>query len=194
MIEPRWFVAIPIPDEIRTVLKENMDVMKKPYAFQKWVHPQDLHITLKFLGAASATARRQIVQSLTALTSSFPAFDLRLKGWGTFGRPASPGILWAGVGGDLQRLFALQAGVEHAALQAEFEREKRPYSPHITLARRYNGKTKFPSDPWTAESANPDASLHAWQVQKVVLYRSHLHQNPMYEEIEYFPLVYGNKG
>lgn len=194
MNEPRLFVAVPIPDEIRNVLKENMEAMKKAYAFHKWVHPLDLHITLKFLGPTSTTARRQIVQSLSDLTESYPTFELHLDGWGAFGRPVSPSILWAGISGDLERLSALQSEIEHSAVQAGFEREERRYSPHITLARRYNGKSAFRTDRWITDPERPKPSVHTWPAQKVVLYQSHLNQNPMYEEIEHYPLSNGNKG
>lgn len=189
MTDPRLFIAIPIPDEIRSILKESTETMKERYSFHKWVHPQDLHITLKFLGSTSAAARRQIVQSLSQLAGSFAAFDLQLEGWGAFGRPASPSILWAGVGGDLARLSALQSDVENAAADAGFEREQRRYSPHITAARKYNGKAGFQLDAFLADSALPAAPLPAWLVQQVVLYQSHLHRTPMYEAVEHFPLA-----
>ncbi|MBP1154421.1 MULTISPECIES: RNA 2',3'-cyclic phosphodiesterase [unclassified Paenibacillus] len=189
MTEPRLFVAIPIPEEIRSVLKEDMESMKERYSFQKWVHPQDLHVTLKFLGATSQATHRLIVQSLSDMIGSFTAFDLQLESWGAFGRPASPSILWAGVGGDLTRLSALQSNVEHAAAEAGFEREHRRYSPHITVARKYNGKSAFQLDPIITGSLKHTASPLAWRVQQVVLYQSHLHRTPMYEAVEHFTLT-----
>ncbi|WP_201319189.1 RNA 2',3'-cyclic phosphodiesterase [Paenibacillus sp. EPM92] len=189
MSDPRLFVAIPIPPDIRSALKQEMESMRMLYRFHKWVHPDDLHITLKFLGAASPEARRQMVQGLSDLTGSLGSFTLRLEGWGTFGRPASPGILWEGVGGDLDRLSLLQAAVEQAASQSGFEREEHPYRPHLTVARKYSGASPFQLDQWTAHLKNQDVPLRTWRVQEVVLYQSHLGRTPMYEKIELFHLA-----
>ncbi|WP_052487041.1 RNA 2',3'-cyclic phosphodiesterase [Gordoniibacillus kamchatkensis] len=116
-------------------------------------------------------------------------FELEIAGLGVFGAPARPTILWAGVGGGLAPLAACQRRVEDALAALGYEREARPFRPHVTLARKYSGVAPFPR----AELERLAQQLQAggalrWTARTVVLCRSHLGRTPMYEALAEFPL------
>jgi 2'-5' RNA ligase len=182
----RLFIAVPLPDQIRSVLRERCGRLKRELPFQKWVHPDDYHITLKFLGDTSSDTAERMKQTLQDVSAGFPSFELSTERLGIFGPSEAPSILWANVSGDLKRLAGLQQQVEDAAAALGFDREARAYRPHITLARRYQGQQKFQR----SELEKMDTSLEirqSWTVNRMALYRSHLGKEPMYEAISIFP-------
>lgn len=73
--ELRLFVAVPLPEEVRGKIAMRIGKMKQAVSFRKWVHPQDLHITLHFLGACSRKAGEQVKERLRELAPTMPFFD-----------------------------------------------------------------------------------------------------------------------
>ncbi|MGO4546733.1 RNA 2',3'-cyclic phosphodiesterase [Paenibacillus sp. 2TAB23] len=93
----RLFIAIPIDEQLREQLTEQSRLLKSNLHFQKWTHPEDYHITLKFLGDTSVHKIQQIKKLLYDVALATEPFELRGKGWGTFGSQTSPNVLWASV-------------------------------------------------------------------------------------------------
>lgn len=182
----RLFIAVPLPDAIIHVIEELAQKWKPEFPFQKWSHPADYHITLKFLGDTEdtqiAAIKEQMDSALAA--ASCLRFSLKLHKPGTFGKPSSPAVLWLGVVGEMTQLFELQAVVDQAAAKLGFNPEDRPYSPHITIARRYQGKEGLDVSALDA-AYNQLLGEHelSWDVSEIILYESHTQQRPMYEPI-----------
>ncbi|TVY10366.1 RNA 2',3'-cyclic phosphodiesterase [Paenibacillus cremeus] len=197
MSDLRLFIAVPLPGTVRDPMADFMRELKQELPFQKWVHPDDLHITIKFLGAASEQTMEQVKVALkqVAEAEERPSFELSLRGLGTFGKPSEPSVLWAGIHGEMRVLSELQARVEAAMAPLGFEPEARAYRPHLTLARRYSAAN-------TASDGNgngddfPREKLRqlelpqplTWSADQVVLYRSHLGRTPMYEAVAAYAL------
>ncbi|WP_438446615.1 RNA 2',3'-cyclic phosphodiesterase [Gorillibacterium sp. sgz5001074] len=183
----RLFTAVPLPAEIKKSLAEWTRAHKALYPFQKWAHTEDLHITLYFMGDTEEERLPRIMASLEEAVSLHVPFKLRLSGLGTFGPPAAPSILWTGLEGDRDRLVSLQRDVLQALVRVGYSKEDKPFRPHITLARRYQGDR-----PWTqVRSKLPEpAGLDGleWTSGSVILYRSHLGRSPMYEVVKEFRL------
>ena len=97
----------------------------------KWLRPDKLHLTLVFLGNATADQVAAFTPKLEALATGRRPFSLRLQGAGTFVTARAPSVLWLGVQGQLAELAAVQA----AAVATLVGREDRVYAPHVTLAR-----------------------------------------------------------
>ncbi|PYI57392.1 RNA 2',3'-cyclic phosphodiesterase [Paenibacillus flagellatus] len=180
---PRLFVAVPIPSGLKAQVAAAANGLKKTLPFKKWVHPDDLHITLKFLGEVVPSSVAAVEAELERIAARSTPFPLRLQGAGTFGAPMAPRILWVGLAGKLQALRDLQADVERQLAPLGYPTEDRPYSPHVTLARQYAGgaparkdavRGLFPAD------AEPPLE---WAADRIVLYRSHLGRTPMYEPV-----------
>jgi len=128
------FIAVPLPDDVKRRLAEAVSAAQRDFAFRKWVHPADYHITVKFLGPQDPRLASALRETVAPAVAGFGRFALRLAPPGVFGRPEAPRILWMGVGGDRAALGALQQAVEQTAARLGFPSEQRPYAPHITMA------------------------------------------------------------
>lgn len=183
----RLFAAVPLPGDVKKSLADWASAHKADYPFQKWAHREDLHITMFFMGDTEEEALPKVMASMKEAVKAHSPFTLRLSGIGTFGPPAAPSILWTGLEGDRDRLSALQREVQQALLRVGYKKEDKPFRPHITLARRYNGKTPWPQlrSKRTGEFT-PDGT--EWSCGSLVLYRSHLGRSPMYEALEEYML------
>lgn len=125
---PRLFVAIDLPEAVVGDLAHFCCGM--PGA--RWVAPEQLHLTLRFIGEVDGGLFREIREALNAVDGG--AFDLRVKGFGYFPPRKAPRVLWAGVE-PAEGVTALRNRIEKAVVRLGLEPEPRKFSPHITLAR-----------------------------------------------------------
>lgn len=180
----RAFVAIPLPGKEQTLLAEWMIEARDRLPFQRWVHPDDLHITLFFLGDTPLSLLPQIEESLLIISRNILPFNLAMVGLGTFGRKDSPRVLWAKLEGETERLLHLHQEVSSAMKGLGFRQEERPYQPHLTLARGFmQGVQYIKPFPFPA---TPDRPI-AFTVKGMVLFRTHFGRTPMYEAVHLFP-------
>jgi 2'-5' RNA ligase len=127
---PRYFVAIPLPDESK---KRLLAVQPPSIPGMRLIGPQELHLTLHFLGELAPLSVEAVRRALAKVTVN--AFTITIRGLGTFPTEGQPKVLWSGVEGS-PALFALHQSVGTALADAiGFQVEERPYSPHVTLAR-----------------------------------------------------------
>ena len=134
----RLFVAVDLPEAIRAALKQLIQKLRAELPDLRWVRPEGIHITLKFLGEVSEADASAVRRELEAsVPGCAPPFDVRIAGMGTFpDNPRQrPRVLWAGVGAERGSLATLQQRVEEACARAGQARERRPFAPHLTLAR-----------------------------------------------------------
>ncbi|REE66668.1 2'-5' RNA ligase [Paenibacillus taihuensis] len=183
----RLFVAVPLPDEIKQELKKWINNLQQlpQFTFRKWVHPEDLHITLQFLGDTPRERIPHIIEQLRASVTAITPFQICIKSLGTFGRPSFPSVLWGSIDGEIEQLRGLQQQVISQLSPLGFPPEERPYSPHLTLARKYNREEPFDSSALSLHKA-PYPTEHQplqWQSSSMVLYATHMHRQPMYEAI-----------
>jgi RNA 2',3'-cyclic 3'-phosphodiesterase len=182
-----FFYALELPGEVKEVLNKTITELQQALPYKTWVHPQDLHITLAFLGNAAASqieAANNLIDS--ALSRQFE-FELQIDHFGIFGRKDSPRIFWAGLEKS-ESLAMLREDVFAACLSAGFKLETRPFSPHITLARKWTGESPFTYKLIEDINLFKDEKIN-FQAKRVVLYRTHLGKSPKYEPIKIFPLA-----
>jgi 2'-5' RNA ligase len=128
----RLFTAIDLAGDVLANL-EALLVRLKHAARIGWSPPENLHITTKFIGEWPEDRLSELTAALQALPAR-PAISVAIEKLGFFPNPHSPRILWAGVhAGD--PLTQLARETEDALATLGVEREQRPYSPHLTLAR-----------------------------------------------------------
>jgi RNA 2',3'-cyclic 3'-phosphodiesterase len=132
----RLFVAIEISADIRRRITEFMNRTQPHLTNARWARPEGLHITLKFLGNVADQQRGAIEAALRGIEA--PQFEVSLQNIGVFSNPRSPRVLWVGIesGPDLARLAT---SVDDTLAPLGFEREKRAFTPHVTLARFKEG-------------------------------------------------------
>ena len=131
----RAFVAVELPEAAREEVERLQETLQRSGADVKWVEPENLHLTLKFLGEIPEDQAGQVEEALRSAISSFRPFSFQLKGIGAFPRVNSPRVLWVGVGEGNLQLTELGATVEKCCLAVGFPAEDRPFSPHLTIGR-----------------------------------------------------------
>lgn len=181
----RLFIALSVPDPVKIHLSLTIDEWKTCLSFHKWVHPDDYHVTLVFLGETSSDLSSAVIRSLRDMTSRRPAPQLSVERAGTFGDNRNPRVLWANVNeAGMNRLELLQSDISAAMEKLGFPVEKRTYRPHITLARKYTGKNPLERDMIEQIKFTP----HIFPASEVALYRTHMNRTPMYEKLARFAL------
>ncbi len=131
----RSFIAIELPEVIRTQLKGLQDNLKTCRFKVRWVRPENIHLTLKFLGNIDETDIEKVRGALTSRVDRFTPLSLSVKGVGVFPGIRRPRIIWSGMGGQLSALAALQKALAEDLAAIGFQQEKRPFKAHLTLGR-----------------------------------------------------------
>lgn len=131
----RLFTALELPAPIIEALVDAQTQLSASLPRTRWVHAENLHLTLRFYGEIPAPQARAVQTELSRLASALPSFTLKLDGLGVFPSDRSPRVLWAGLAGEVTALRALYQRVEQAAVAAGCPSEKRAFRPHLTLAR-----------------------------------------------------------
>jgi 2'-5' RNA ligase len=129
----RAFIAVNLPDEVKKEIAEATASLKKIDSGIKWVEPQNLHLTLKFLGWVEDMRLPEVVEITGKLTS--PSFKLKLAGVGCFPEGKSPRVLWVDIKEGAAELKALADRLEEDFSSAGFRAEEREFSPHLTIGR-----------------------------------------------------------
>jgi 2'-5' RNA ligase len=132
----RSFIAIQLPADVRAELTSLEDKLKaRRHPFVKWVDPESMHLTLKFLGSVAVDSIPQIVEAMSGVAQSHSTFKLQVIGTGAFPNWQRPQVVWVGVGGESDKLNALHRELESALSPMGFTPESRSFSAHLTLGR-----------------------------------------------------------
>jgi 2'-5' RNA ligase len=135
--EIRAFIAIELPDPLRTSLRRLQDRLRaqaSPRAV-RWVQPRGIHLTLRFLGQTPVDQVEVIAHALRSACTSIPPFSYTVSGLGCFPNTHRPRVIWVGVQEPTGALSRLQQATEDACEELGFERERRAFHPHLTLGR-----------------------------------------------------------
>ncbi len=138
----RTFIAIELPPTMLEAIARAQDRLRQeaPEGLVRWVQPQGIHLTLKFLGDTPTNQVDAIGEALRVACTGHTPFMLSVSGLGCFPDLKRPRVVWAGVdetGGQLKRL---QGAVERAIAPLGFPTESRPFNPHLTLGRVKEGR------------------------------------------------------
>jgi 2'-5' RNA ligase len=131
----RTFIAIDLPASVREVISRTQERLRKVGLGIRWVRPQGIHLTLKFLGDIEKSDVEKIGDAMgLAAGGAFP-FSLRGEGLGVFPDFSRPRVVWVGLAGDVGLLQALQGSLDVQLQGLGFPRENRPFTGHLTLGR-----------------------------------------------------------
>jgi len=133
----RLFVAIPVPEPVRKEMARVQDKFRPLAAPDdvRWVNPQQLHLTLKFLGHVPADAVETVKAALTDACAGMRSLRLHAKGIGFFPNVRSPRVIWVGLENHDQTLANLQRRVEQALTPFTENPAEERFRPHVTLGR-----------------------------------------------------------
>ncbi|MEB2301402.1 RNA 2',3'-cyclic phosphodiesterase [Lysinibacillus xylanilyticus] len=171
-----FFIAVPLPSDIKAALNEKCEKMKIDFHFKRWVHQEDYHITLAFLGHADEESLQAAMDEARKNLQNVPPFELTIQGFKTFGRKEYPRILWVDLL-ESQQLNVVQEIVYRDCIKAGFELDKKPFIPHITVARKWDEACgEIPFEALMEENFQ----LPKFLVEEVFLYESKIEETPKY--------------
>jgi RNA 2',3'-cyclic 3'-phosphodiesterase len=168
----RLFVAADPPPDLLEALDESIAPLRSrpELASARWTVPANQHVTLKFLGWVEAGTVEPIVNSLATVASSHEAATITLTGLGAFPSGRRARVLWAGLEDPAGLLAALVSDLDASLGSLGFEPETRAFTPHLTLAR-----FKPPASVAGVPAEVPGVAEPSFEVDRLHLYRSHLH-------------------
>lgn len=168
----RSFFAVELSVEIAAGVQRIQGDLKERVTGVRWVRPEGIHLTLKFLGEVEPDRIEAIARKAETAIQGVGPFTVRIKGGGGFPTAKNPRVIWIGVEDHSGMLKELQARVETEMAELGFTREKRGYTPHLTVGRLRSGKgSKSVGQALDALSAS---DLGRMEVREVILFRSHL--------------------
>ena len=136
MEQIRAFIAIELPDELKTNLSQLLDRLRPGQERAvKWVNPDSIHLTLKFLGNIPAEKVADVTQAISGVTARAKPCTLELQDLGAFPNLRSPRVIWVGIGGSVTAIVNLQRKIDQTLIPLGFPAETREFSPHLTLGR-----------------------------------------------------------
>lgn len=133
----RLFIAVELSSDVRTALADlQVDLRRRlPPKAVRWTDPAGIHLTLKFLGDTPADKVEAIAQAMAAAAGSFTQFSFTVAGFGCFPNARRANVLWVGVPEVPKSLVGLQRATDLQLTRLGFEKETRPFSPHLTIGR-----------------------------------------------------------
>lgn len=133
----RLFIAIELPETIHANIAHAMATLQKatPRHAVRWVPPENLHLTLKFLGTTPEDQVENVGQALGKAIEGQPAFFIDIEGSGCFPDYRRPRVIWLGLKDATKQLSPLRNTVEALITPLGFPTDSRPFSPHLTLGR-----------------------------------------------------------
>ena len=132
----RLFVAVELSGEARSAVSGVITrILKSEIKNLRAVRPETVHLTLKFLGNVPSEQIDELVEALRPIAGAHAPFALKLSGAGVFPSPKKARVLWLGIGGDTKALGELHLGIEDAVAALGFARDRKPFNPHLTVAR-----------------------------------------------------------
>jgi 2'-5' RNA ligase len=132
----RVFVAVDIDDNIRGRMARFLDGVREFAPDARWVRPESLHVTLKFIGEKSEEDGETVKQALAAIAAE--TFELNVRGYGFFPGARAPRVFWVGVEGG-SKLTSLAATVDETLARLDIPKEEHAFNAHLTLARGGGG-------------------------------------------------------
>ncbi len=131
----RSFICFEIPAAIKECLREVQSSLRQLDAQISWVKPENIHLTLKFLGDVSASRLPSVTAAIERAAASIAPFELEVSGAGCFPSARSPRVLWVGLSDLPPSLAELHKAMEAELASVGFARESKKFSPHLTIGR-----------------------------------------------------------
>lgn len=132
----RTFIGIPVDRTIRDRLVALQKTLAEAEPDVKWVEPENLHLTLLFLGEVEDREINSVCRAASEACANQPPFTMSVTRAGCFGNPRRPRTLWVGIEAGSQEVRSLHDAIEKPLLTLGcYRREERAFTPHLTIGR-----------------------------------------------------------
>lgn len=186
----RAFLALSLSPEVRGHLQTLQLKLRSFLPPVNWVRPENIHVTVKFLGTIPAPMVDQLFEALRGLGAQVSPFPLNIQGIGVFPDTRRPRILWAGLTGSVDKLIELHEHIQIVLEPLGFPIEEQSFHPHVTLARIKSDWGKVGKALTAGAYLEYREIVSALVVDQLVLYRSELSSTgPRYEVLWSLPFT-----
>jgi len=182
----RAFIAIEISDDIKDLLGQIEAHLKYSGADVKWVKPEVIHLTLKFLGEITDEKCADVKFALDTIAKSVKPFELNLKDIGAFPKIEHPRVIWVGLDKGAVETTALAGRIDDSLSKIGFAKEDRPFSPHLTIGRARSplNRDKLKEKISSASAKFQFTAVNSCKVASVILFQSTLTpKGPIYTKL-----------
>lgn len=169
----RLFIAVELPTEIREKLSSLQKNLQKTGADAKWVEPDHIHLTVKFLGNVELEKASAIGALLDKLFPHQATFEMTLDEIGCFPSLGAPRVVWAGLRNADKTLERIVQTTEEELYKMGFEKEVRPFTAHATLGRIRSPRNRTALS-LKIEDINRDFKKERFQIDNITLFESRL--------------------
>ena len=185
----RTFVAVEAGPAVRQAALALIEQLRASPADVKWVDPENMHLTLKFLGDVDPRQIHRVCAAVKRAVAGAAPFELQIRGAGAFPNVDRPGTVWLGAGQGAQQVADLAGRLEEALEKLGFRPEARRFHAHLTLGRvRRGGPGVGELGQLIAQAA--DYGAGTMKVRKVTVFSSRLGpQGPTYESLGHATLA-----
>jgi 2'-5' RNA ligase len=186
----RSFLAINLSPEANRVILDSITGFRFLGKSVRWVRPENIHLTVKFLGDQTPSAIRDISAALQEVASGLQPFEIKIGPTGIFPSLKRPRVLWIGTKGNNEAIRRMHGLVEEALSHVGIEKDDRPFSPHITIGRI---KGRPPSQDSIIRLLKSDLPPEVTLVDRFCLYQSRLTPaGPIYKPLSIHPFGKGS--
>lgn len=184
----RAFVAVALPPDVQAAIEGLQQELKPRRLNLRWVKPENIHLTVKFLGDIGTGEVDKVKQVVADTACIHRPLQLSAQGIGVFPGPQRPRILWVGLTGDTEALGELAQGLDSSLADLGFAPEDRPFKAHLTIGRFK--KEGHPGDVAGALERHRDFAAGHFRVDGLHLFRSQLRpEGPVYTHLAEFSLA-----
>lgn len=185
----RVFLALELGEDLRAGVEALLRELGPRLRQARWVPPENVHLTLRFLGETSEEVVRGLVERLRPALDGVPPFAVTFAGLGVFPDPRRPRVLWVGVPSPPPALFEAQSAIERAVREAGLSPERRPFEPHLTVARFRRPERRVGA---VLDAFPTDRVLGTLDVSEVTCFESELgREKASYRPLAKLPLAAG---
>jgi len=181
-MQRHYFIAVRLPEEVKYYLSEVARKVSDLYSFKRWVHREDYHITLAFLGPSEEQQWKACMEDITKEIAFMSPFQLHVSHVGVFGLSERPRIFWCGLS-ENEMLGTLQKKVAQACKQHQYRIDEKPFRPHITMARKYEGSVNFTQEDLRRCNLVLNEGI-TFMGNAVTLYESHVEKEQKYQALQ----------
>lgn len=173
-MKKRLFIAVDISDAARKAAAEHIYGLRARFSDVRasWVKPENLHLTLKFLGDVEKSRIDEIVEASRLSVTQVGPFLVSIGGTGAFPSPRNPKVLWLGIEDKARYLSTLAKGIDSSCERIGFPKDQKPFRPHLTIARIRTRSHKLRE--LAAAHDESDFKRIEFEVFEAVLYESEL--------------------
>lgn len=136
----RSFIAVELPPRVKSGLLEARNIFDALDRHVRWVRPEGMHLTLKFLGNIEPKQVDPVSARIEEAVNEMGPFQVTVQGAGVFPNLRNPRVLWVGLTEGQEYLSTIYKNLQKGLKREGFKPESRPYRPHLTLGRFRDGR------------------------------------------------------